>query len=139
MLWSSNLRHYGHLLGTFRQAQGFAAPYSPYLMTMHEGEHKSCRVEIVSRMQSTHGKFHIILGDQHAHFDLGGRNDLDVDALFGERLEHGLGDAGMSPHADADDRDFGDALVRNQVLITDLRRGLDRKSTRLNSSHHRIS
>src|SRR3990167_885942 len=36
--------------------------------------------------------------------DLGGGDREDVDALLGQRLEHGLRDARMAAHADADDR-----------------------------------
>ena len=46
----------------------------------------------------------IFLGDQDAHLDLGRRDHLDVDTLFGQGLEHPLGHAGVAAHADADDR-----------------------------------
>ena len=44
-------------------------------------------------MQRPQRKLGIFLGDEDAHLDLGGRDHLDVDALFGERLEHLLRDA----------------------------------------------
>ena len=35
-------------------------------------------------------------------------------------LEHGLGNAGVAAHADADDRDLGDVVFRHQILVADL-------------------
>src|SRR5262245_36225308 len=97
-----------------------AGSYSPHAAILrHAGQHNSCRVQIVCRMEGPDGKLDIILGDQDADFDLGSRDHLDVDALLGQGSEHGLRHARMRTHPDADDRDLGHGLVRDEILVTD--------------------
>src|SRR6478672_3513141 len=78
------------------------------------------RFQSVSRMKRTNGQLRIGRIDQHADLDLGRRDGLELHALVGEGPEHGLGDARMAAHPDADDGDLGHVLVDAQLLETDL-------------------
>src|SRR5882672_8197236 len=52
-----------------------------------------------------------------------GRGDhLDIDPLFGERLEHGRSYPGMRLHSRPDDGDLGDGFIGEHVLGTEHRR-----------------
>src|ERR1700749_914052 len=81
----------------------------------------SCRVQFVRRMQRANREFDVLLGDQNADLYLRCRDHLDVDALVEQGLEHGLRDAGMGAHANADDRYLGDIAVGCYVAIADRR------------------
>ena len=61
--------------------------------------------------------------DEDADLDLAGRDHLDVDAGGGQGLEHRRGDAGVCPHAEADDRHLGDARLVGHAGRADLLRG----------------
>jgi len=71
-------------------------------------------------MKGTNSQFGVGRGDQHGYLDLGSGDDIDVDALFRERREHFLGDAGMALHADADDRYLRDIADHFQPLIAEI-------------------
>src|SRR5215472_5505986 len=62
----------------------------------------SAGVEAVGGVERAKSEFGVFLGDEDAHLYLGRGDHLDVDVLFGERLEHLLRHAGMAAHADAD-------------------------------------
>src|SRR6185437_14022341 len=49
--------------------------------------HGSGGVQSIGGMKRPHRQFHILLVDQHAHLDLGGRDHLDVDALVRQGAE----------------------------------------------------
>ena len=61
----------------------------------------SVPVQAVGRVQRAQRQLGVLLADQHADLDLGGRDRLDVDALGGQRGEHLVRDAGVAAHADA--------------------------------------
>ena len=46
-------------------------------------------------MQGTHGELEILLIDHDGYFYFGRSDDLNVDILVGERLEHFAGDTGV--------------------------------------------
>src|SRR5690554_7052099 len=117
-------------------------------------------------MQTADCQLQVLLIDHHGDLDLRGRDHQDVDAMLGQRLEHLARHTGMGAHPDPDNGDLGNAAVACDLASTDLRRypaqylfgttlvtavdgegeiggvilcHVDRKSTRLNSSHVRIS
>ena len=67
-----------------------------------------------------HGELGVLGVDHDGDLDLGGGDHLDVDPLLREHLEHARGDAGVRPHADADDGDLGDVEVAQHVAGADL-------------------
>ena len=71
-------------------------------------------------MQSTNGKFGILLGDQHADLDFRGRDDLNVDALFREGFEHLARHTYVGTHAHTNDGHLGHIRCAEQFLIGDL-------------------
>ena len=54
-------------------------------------------------------------------FDLTGRNHLDIHPFVGERFEHLAGHAGMTLHADTDERQLADFFRRDDLAETDFR------------------
>src|SRR5208282_979372 len=66
----------------------------------------SSGIQPVGGMQRAQRQLGVLLGDQHAHLDLGGRDHQDVDVLLRQRRKHLLRHAGVAAHADADDRDL---------------------------------
>src|SRR5262249_1640534 len=68
---------------------------------------------------AAHRQLRVVLGDEHADLDLGGRDHLYVDPLFGQSPEHALGDAGVAAHADTDDRHLHDVRIGHQGLVVD--------------------
>src|ERR1700730_6585977 len=52
-----------------------------------------------------------ILVDNHRDFNLGGRDHLDIDFCFAEKVEHPRCDSGMRSHPDADHAEFGDTSL----------------------------
>ena len=65
-------------------------------------------VKVKRSVKRANRKFGIIGINQNRNLDFRGRDDINIDILGGQGLEHGLGDPGMRLHADPDDRDFGD-------------------------------
>src|SRR5262245_5013072 len=82
----------------------------------------SHRVQTVGRMQAAHGELGVFLGDQHADLDFGSGDDLDVDTLFRQRLEHALRHTGVAAHADTDYRYFHHIGIR--AKFAELQRGV---------------
>jgi len=67
-----------------------------------------------------HGGFALVQVDDDADLDLAGGDHVDVDAGLRERFkQHGC-DAGVASHADADDGELSDLLVRDGFLEADL-------------------
>ena len=58
--------------------------------------------------------------EDDADFDFAGGDHLDVDAAFAEGLEEFRCDAGMAPHADADDAEFCNAIDGGEAFGPDL-------------------
>ena len=63
-------------------------------------------VEVKSLVQRADGQFHVLFVDHDRGLDFGGRDHLDVDALFRQAAEHLAGHADVTAHADADDRNL---------------------------------
>ena len=73
-------------------------------------ENRRLLVQLVERMQRTHGQLGVIGIDQQGKLDLRRRNCTNVDPFFCQSLEGLGGDAGVAAHADADNRDLRDVV-----------------------------
>ena len=78
-----------------------------------------CLVQPKRIVQGLHSKFHVFAVDQDRDLDLGCGDDFDIHVLGRQRLEHGGGNACVTAHADAHDRNFGDIGILHQFGIID--------------------
>src|SRR5688572_2586804 len=62
-------------------------------------------------MDSAHRFFAPLKVDNHGNLDFAGGDHVDVDAVFGQRLEHLRRDAGVAAHADTNNRELADVFV----------------------------
>ena len=63
-------------------------------------------------MQRANGELHVLVFDQYRGFDLAGADHLDIDVFLSKSFEHQACYASMRAHADANNRHFGDFIVR---------------------------
>src|SRR4051812_27787067 len=88
------LRHTRPALTTItysRHSRPFTALPDIHVFTIFTDSRPSSRslrlIQIERLVQHAHGEFHVLFVDDHGDLDLGGRNHLDVDALFGKRAK----------------------------------------------------
>src|SRR5690606_38938298 len=74
-------------------------------------------VQTVISMQGPNRKLGILFIDQDGGLYFRRRDQLDVDPLVGQGLEHGGCDTRMAAHADTDNRDLGAALGAGKTRI----------------------
>ena len=70
-------------------------------------------------MQGLDSKFHVFSVNQNGNLDLRCRDNLDIDTLGTQYLEHLGRDPSVAAHADADNGHFGDVNIRDQLRKID--------------------